>query len=78
MDNSIANVKINLQFNYDNFYELVHYAIADSITVDGRKIAKDPPAVDRLETELAERDFEIQRLKKQIEILEGQRNDKQN
>ena len=71
MDNSIADVNIKLQFNYKNFHEQITHAIADSITVDGRKIAKDPPAVDRLETELLEKDFEINYLKKQIEFLEG-------
>lgn len=71
-------VKIILKFDYENFYSLVQYAISDSITIDDKKISKDLPVVDRLETELLEKDFEINYLKKQIEMLEGQRNDKQN
>ena len=71
MNNSISDVNIKLQFDYDNFYELIQYAIADSLTIDGKKISKDLPQVDRLETELLEKDFEIDYLKKQIEFLEG-------
>jgi len=71
MDN-ISETNINVKFNYDNFHELIQYAIADSLTVDGRKISKDLPQIDRLETELLEKDFEINYLKKQIEFLEGQ------
>lgn len=70
MNNSIADVNIKLQFDYKNFHEHIAYAISDSITVDGKKITKDPPTVDRLETELLEKDFEINYLKKQIEFLE--------
>ena len=75
MNNSISDVNIKLQFDYDNFYELVQYAIADSITIDDKKISKDLPIVDRLETELLEKDFEINYLKKQIEFLEDLKNE---
>ena len=67
----VSETNINIKFDYDNFYKLVQYAIADSITVDDKKISKDLPQVDRLETELLEKDFEINYLKKQIEFLEG-------
>lgn len=66
----ISDININLKFDYNNFHELVKFAITDSLTIDGEKVGKDLPAIDRLETELAERDFEIQRLKKQIEMME--------
>jgi len=71
MNNNISETNINIKFNYDNFHELIQYAIADSLTIDGKKISKDLPQVDRLETELLEKDFEINYLKKQIEFLEG-------
>lgn len=67
----VSETNINIKLDYDNFYKLVQYAIADSITVDDKKISKDLPIVDRLETELLEKDFEINYLKKQIEFLEG-------
>ena len=64
-------VKIILKFDYENFYSLVQYAISDSITIDDKKISKDLPIVDRLETELLEKEYEISYLKQQIELLEG-------
>ena len=67
---SISEVNINIKFNYDNFHELIQYAIADSLTIDGKKISKDLPQIDRLETELLEKDFEINYLKKQLENKE--------
>ena len=70
MDN-ISETNINIKFDYDNFYELVKFAITDSLTIDGEKVGKDLPAIDQLETELLEKDFEINYLKKQIEFLEG-------
>jgi predicted RNase H-like nuclease (RuvC/YqgF family) len=70
MNNSISDVNIKLQFDYDNFYELVQYAIADSITIDDKKISKDLPAIDQLETELLEKEYEINYLKKQLENKE--------
>ena len=71
MNNSISDVNIKLQFDYKNFHELVKFAITDSLTIDGEKVGKVLPAIDRLETELLEKDFEINYLKKQIEFLEG-------
>lgn len=67
---NISETNINIKFDYDNFYELVQYAIADSLTIDGKKISKDLPQIDRLETELLEKDFEINYLKKQLENKE--------
>ena len=78
MNNNISETNINIKFNYDNFHELIQYAIADSLTVDGKKISKDLPQVDRLETELLEKDFEIQYLKKQLEILKDRRKQYEN
>ena len=77
MDN-ISETNINVKFDYDNFHELIQYAIADSLTIDGKKISKDLPIVDRLETELLEKDFEINYLKKQLEILEDRRKQYEN
>ena len=68
---NISEANIKLQFDYDNFHELVKFAITDSLTIDGEKVGKVLPAIDRLETELLEKDFEISYLKKQIELLEG-------
>jgi len=68
---NMSETNINIKFDHDNFHELVKFAIADSLTIDGKKISKDLPQVDRLETELLEKDFEINYLKKQIEFLEG-------
>lgn len=78
MNNSISEVNINLQFDYDNFHELVKFAITDSLTIDGEKVGKDLPIVDQLETELLEKDFEIKQLKERTTILENQLKAKEN
>ena len=75
---NMSETNINIKFDHDNFHELVKFAIADSLTVDGKKISKDLPQVDRLETELLEKDFEIQYLKKQLEILKDRRKQYEN
>jgi len=69
MDN-ISETNINIKFDYDNFHELVKFAITDSLTIDGKKVGKDLPQIDRLETELLEKEYEINYLKKQLENKE--------